>query len=155
MFVIFEFVGPPNPKHSMIRGGMYSLRGKKDQRKGTLKFKIRSITTATTTKNMNTTTFPDSWGDLWKSIRSTSRLWGIPKVRFTSSKTQRDQNSKHHHAYNRIGITHCVNVPYSLHITITSWPIHHISSVGVWTMYRRHPVVICKCSWFNNGAEGN
>jgi hypothetical protein len=69
MFVIFEFVGPPNPKHSMIRGGMYSLRGKKDQRKGTLKFKIRSITTITitTTKNMNTTTFPDSWYDLWKS----------------------------------------------------------------------------------------
>ncbi len=56
-----------NPKHSMIRG-MYSLRGKKDQRKGTLKFKIRSITTITitTTKNMNTTTFPDSWYDLWK-----------------------------------------------------------------------------------------
>jgi hypothetical protein len=52
----------------MIRG-MYSLRGKKDQRKGTLKFKIRIITTTTitTTKNMNTTTFPDSWGDLWKS----------------------------------------------------------------------------------------
>ena len=88
-------------------------------------------------------------------IGPTFRLRGIPKFRFTSGKTQRDQYSCHHSTYIWIGISHCVHVPYSPHSTIAPWPIHDISSVGVWTMYRWHPVVICPCYIFNNGAKGN
>ena len=41
--------------------------------------------------------------------------------------------------------THCINMPCCAHITsFAPWFIHHISSVGVWTIYRRHHVIICK-----------
>ena len=88
-------------------------------------------------------------------IGSTSGLWGIPKFRFTSGKTQPDQDSRRHLSYTWNGINHRINVPCCAHSTFTPWTIHDISSVGAWTIYRRHHVIICKCSWFNNGPEGN
>jgi len=88
-------------------------------------------------------------------IGSTSQLWGIPRFRFTSDKTQPDQYSRHHLSHNWIGINHRINVPCCAHSTFAPWTIHHISSVGIWTIYLWHPVIIWLCSFFYNGAKGN
>ena len=91
----------------------------------------------TTNTTANTTTFPDSWYDLYKLDQP------LDFEAFLNSDllaTTRNEYKTLALLIYRIAGSVCINhriyMPYCAHSTFTPWSIHDISSVGVWTMYR-------------------